>query len=141
MRRGTELAGEAAGEARPEVVVETATNVVPLWARLTTGPAIVLYIALAKLAVHPTICGIRGCRHGASRRMDRPRTRRKEICPGTRCIGRARCRGLPRDEPLHLDERFRTAGLGGMHAGPDPDHQDGQPEIMAVVRRHCGRSP
>jgi len=25
-----------------------------------------------------------------------------------------------------------------MHAGPDPDHQDGQPEIMAVVRRHCG---
>src|SRR5258707_8121232 len=52
MRRGTELAGEAAGEARPEVVVETATNVVPLWARLTTGPAIVLYIALAKLAIH-----------------------------------------------------------------------------------------
>src|SRR6266446_2085180 len=52
MRRGTELAGEAAGEARPEVVVETATNVVPLWARLTTGPAIVMYIALAKLAIH-----------------------------------------------------------------------------------------
>src|SRR5258707_2139817 len=52
MRRGTDLAGKAAGEARPEVVVETATNVVPLWARLTTGPAIVLYIALAKLAIH-----------------------------------------------------------------------------------------
>src|SRR5713226_4963611 len=52
MGRGIELAGEAAGEAMPEVVVETGTNVVPLWAHLTTGPAIVLYIGLAKLAIH-----------------------------------------------------------------------------------------
>ncbi len=36
----------------PKAVVETATNVVPLRARLTTGPAIVSYIALVKLAIH-----------------------------------------------------------------------------------------
>jgi len=52
MGRGIELAGEAASGAMPELVVETTTNAVPLRARLTTGPAIVLYIALAKLAIH-----------------------------------------------------------------------------------------
>ena len=52
MRVGTELAGEAAAEAMPEVSVETTTNAGPLGARLTTGPAIVLYIAIAKLAIH-----------------------------------------------------------------------------------------
>jgi hypothetical protein len=52
MRVGTELAGEAAAEALPEVSVETTTNAGPLGARLTTGPAIVLYIAIAKLAIH-----------------------------------------------------------------------------------------
>src|SRR5216683_7676161 len=52
MRRGTELAGKAAGEAMPEVVAETTKKAVSLRDRLTTGPAIVLYIALAKLAIH-----------------------------------------------------------------------------------------
>jgi len=36
----------------PEVVAETTTKAVSLRDRLTTGPAIVLYIALAKLAIH-----------------------------------------------------------------------------------------
>lgn len=49
--RSTELVEEAEAYAKPQEAVET-TVAVPLWARLTTGPAIVIYIALAKLAIH-----------------------------------------------------------------------------------------
>jgi len=51
MRIDTVLGEEAEAHAKPQEVTETRA-VAPLWARLTAGPAIVLYIALAKLAIH-----------------------------------------------------------------------------------------
>jgi hypothetical protein len=51
MRMDSVLVEEAEADTKSQDVTET-TNAVPLWARLTSGPAIVLYIAAVKLAIH-----------------------------------------------------------------------------------------
>jgi len=66
--------------------------------------------------------------------MDRPRARRKEICPGSSRIGRARRWVFLSINHYISIERLRTACLDGMRAHSYPYNQDGQSEIVAVVR-------
>src|SRR6266850_1387647 len=138
----------------------------PPTARFWSGPAIVFYIAAAKLAIHLYAARFYGyfadelyfmacSRHLEWGYVDQPplialivRIERVLFGDSLQSIrlfaaiagaaprrgGCARRRRLPGDEPLYLDECIRAAGLGGVRADPDSDHQNGQSEIVALVR-------